>query len=260
MFRLEPRVRDALPVAGGQYARPVINVRRRSALRVLEVGRERCRIGPWRGDPSIGYLSPLTHLGPTTVGHATDALAREGYHGVITGAVGAAERGVFVDQGYEVRERLHLLRHPLRDLPAPGAARIRRATRRQRSEILDLDRLAFDDFWQLDDAGLDEARSATPISRFRAAVDDARPVGYTVAGRAGSISYLQRLAVHPEAQGRGLGRDLTVDCLHWARRRRCLSMMVNTQETNRVALALYESLGFDRQSHGLYVLQRDVRP
>jgi len=200
----------------------------------------------------------MTHLGPAAVDHATNVLAQEGYRGVITGAVGAAERGVYTANGYDIRERLHLLRHPLRHLPALGPARIRRAGRRQRAEILDLDRLAFDDFWQLDDAGLDEARGATPISRFRAAVTQDGPVGYTVAGRAGSVSYLQRLAVHPAAQGQGLGRDLTVDCLHWARRRRCLSMMVNTQETNHVALALYESLGFNRQPHGLYVLQRDL--
>lgn len=249
---------DPIGRAANSTLAPVINVRRRSALKVLEIGRERCRIGPWRGDPGIGYLSPLTHLGPTSVARATDLLAREGYRGVITGAVGAAERGVFAENGYDVRERLHLLRHPLRDLPPLGPTRIRRATRRQRADILHLDRLAFDDFWQLDDAGLDEARDATPISRFRASVDDGGPVGYTVAGRAGSISYLQRLAVHPRAQGRGLGRDLTVDCLHWGRRRRCLSMMVNTQESNKVALALYESLGFDRQPHGLYVLQRDL--
>jgi len=236
----------------------MINVRRRSALQVLEIGRERCRVGAWRGDPTIGYLSPLTRLSPRSVEHATEVLADGGYRAVITGAVGGAERTVFAGVGFEERERLHLLRHILQDLPAPGPTPIRRATRRQRADILDLDRLAFEDFWQLDEAGLDEARQATPISRFRSVVDDSRPVGYTVAGRAGSTSYLQRLAVHPDAQGRGYGHDLTVDALLWARRRRCLSMMVNTQEINTAALALYESLGFTRQTHGLYVLERSL--
>ncbi|MGI9600271.1 MAG: GNAT family N-acetyltransferase [Acidimicrobiales bacterium] len=236
----------------------MINVRRRSALRVLEIGRERCRIGPWRGDPSIGYLSPLTHLSPRSVDHATEELRHEGYRGIITGAVGAGERGVFADAGYDVRERLHLLRHPLREIPPGSTTRTRRATRRQRAEVLELDRRAFQPFWHLDEAGLDEARQATPISRFRTLVDGSTTLGYTISGRAGSLSYLQRLAVHPDAQGRGLGRDLTIDALTWARRRRCLSMMVNTQESNTAALALYESLGFARQAHGLFVLERSL--
>jgi len=234
----------------------VISALRRSPLRVLEMGRERCRVGPWRGDTTIGYLSPLTQLSPHAIRQAVTVLAGEGYRGVITGAVGADDRRVFTDAGFAVRERLHLLRHPLDTIPEAEPARIRRAGRRHRGDVLELDRLAFDSFWHLDQMGLDEARQATPISRFRVAIDDTAPVGYTVAGRAGTLSYLQRLAVHPTAQGRGLGRSLTVDALQWARRRRCLSMMVNTQDANLGALHLYESLGFLRQTQGLFVLEQ----
>lgn len=234
----------------------MISTRRRAALRVVEVGRDRCRVGPWRGDPTVGYVAPLTHLSAGTVAHVDHLLAAEGYRGVLTGAVGLSERSVFADAGYEIRERLYLLRHPLDDLPVEDVVATRRAGRRHRAEILELDRAAFESFWHLDDAGLDEARQATPTSRFRTVTDADGPVGYTIAGRAGSLSYLQRLAVHPRAQGQGLGRRLTADALRWARRRRCLSMMVNTQESNQRALALYESMGFHRQNHGLFVMER----
>ena len=46
-----------------------------------------------------------------------------------------------------------------------------------------------------------------------------------------------------------------VDALNWAQRRGATSMLVNTQETNTGALALYEHLGFVREADGLDVLE-----
>ena len=65
---------------------------------------------------------------------------------------------------------------------------------------------------------------------------------------------------YPRRPGRGHGRDLTVEALRWARHRRCLSMLVNTQESNTRALGLYERLGFVPQRHGLYVLHCSFEP
>ena len=81
-------------------------------------------------------------------------------------------------------------------------------------------------------------------------------LGYLITGRAGGRGYLQRLAVHPDAQRRGLGSTLVVDGLRWLRRHRCQQAVVNTQETNASALAMYEHLGFRRQQDGLAVLTR----
>jgi ribosomal protein S18 acetylase RimI-like enzyme len=50
-----------------------------------------------------------------------------------------------------------------------------------------------------------------------------------------------------------------LDGLHWARRRAAVQVVVNTQESNEHALALYERLGFRRQAVGLAVLQAPLR-
>lgn len=204
----------------------------------------------------MGYLSPVTHLSTYGVRRACEYLGNEGYRGVITGAIATAECGSYADAGFTSREHLHLLRHPLTDLPGRGATTIRRGRHRDRRHVLELDQAAFSDFWRLDEAGFDEARRATPVSRFRVATLSTEAVGYSITGRAATVSYLQRLAVEPDRHGQGLGFDLTVDALHWARSRRCLSMLVNTQETNLGALSLYEKLGFVRQTQGLYVFDR----
>ncbi len=82
--------------------------------------------------------------------------------------------------------------------------------------------------------------------------------GYGLVGRAGQRGYVQRLAVHPDAQGRGLGRALVVDGLWWLRRWRVREALVNTQEGNSRAVTLYERLGFRHRPGGLAVLQADL--
>jgi ribosomal protein S18 acetylase RimI-like enzyme len=57
-----------------------------------------------------------------------------------------------------------------------------------------------------------------------------------------------------------VGRALVLDGLSWLRRRGAERVVVNTQLENRKALALYESLGFRRESRGLSVLSAGVRP
>ncbi|MET0738955.1 MAG: GNAT family N-acetyltransferase, partial [Acidimicrobiales bacterium] len=79
-------------------------------------------------------------------------------------------------------------------------------------------------------------------------------VGYAVAGRAASRGYIQRVAVHPDHDGHGLGRELVTDALHWLHRRGARRAVVNTQEGNVTALHLYEALGFRPEPVGLDVL------
>src|SRR5439155_23116344 len=122
--------------------------------------------------------------------------------------------------------------------------------------------VAFEPFWRLDDAGLDEAVAATPHARFRVAVtgpaEDSPVIGYAITGRAGRRGYLQRLAVHPDQQRRGLGTLLVDDALRWLRRWRAERAVVNTQMGNEKALALYERCGFVREPSRLSVLSVDL--
>lgn len=235
---------------------------------MLEWGRERLRSGPWRGDPAVAYLAPVPGAPPpstTFIRRCLTTLAAEGYRSVVTGALSPTEQAPFRAAGFRPSEHLHLLASDLSAIPdlavAPSMT-FRRATRADREAVLALDGRAFDPFWRLDETGLDEALGATPHSRFRivdtTAGDGRVIVGYAITGRAGRRGYLQRLAVDPEHQRAGLGAALVVDGLRWLRRWRVERVMVNTQLQNAKALALYERLGFRRESVGLAVLAADL--
>lgn len=225
-------------------------------------GADRLRVGSWRGDALIAYIAPLADGAPATVDavrRCCEVLGGRGFREVITAALGPAESRGFIEAGFEVRERLHLLAHDLLDVPAAASTPLRRGRRLDRSEALAVDARSFDTFWRLDGGGFDEAVAATPSSRFRVADADEdrdqRVIAYSVSGRAGQRGFLQRLAVDPDHQGRGLGRALAIDGLRWMKRRGVDRAMVNTQERNDAALALYQHLGFRLQPGGLAVLQ-----
>jgi ribosomal protein S18 acetylase RimI-like enzyme len=231
----------------------------KSKLDVVQWGADRLRIGPWRGDASIAFIAPVAGR-PTateTIDRCLRVLAAKGYARALTSALTVAEQEPFTEIGFTIHERLHLLRHPLDHLPAAEPHHLRRALPFDHKRVLELDGRAFDTFWRFDRDGLDDARRATPSSRFRVA-DDGGVVGYAITGRAGEIGYLQRLAVDPDRQHHGVGTALVVDGLWWAARRGARSVLVNTQEHNIGALSLYEHLGFVREPDGLAVLERDL--
>jgi ribosomal protein S18 acetylase RimI-like enzyme len=229
-----------------------------SGLHTILLGDERMRVGPWRGDATTAHVVPLPDSRRVTVSgvrRCVDRLQAEGYRRALTAALGHEEQRPFLDAGFTVHERLHLLGHDLTDLPSTPPASLRRVRSADRPAVLAVDEAAFPPFWRLDVAAIDDAAAATPQSRFRVALDASRVVvGYAITGRAGIRGYLQRLAVDPDAQGDGIGTALVVDGLRWLRRRGAREALVNTQTGNARAVALYEHLGFRHRQHGLAVL------
>jgi ribosomal protein S18 acetylase RimI-like enzyme len=238
-------------------------MRQMAGPEMLNVDSHRIRVGPWREGGDHGYLVPLTApdlLTETAIETAVARLAAQGYRTVLTAALLPEEQERFRNCGFVVDQRLHLLHATLDRSPAvaPTTVRLRRPHRGERSALLSVDHLAFDEFWRLDDLAFDEARRATPRARVRVAIDGPAVLGYAITGRAGHLGYLQRLAVHPHHQGRGIGLTLVTDALRWLHRRGVVRAAVNTQEHNDRALALYERVGFVRQVGGLAVLRREV--
>jgi ribosomal protein S18 acetylase RimI-like enzyme len=233
-----------------------------SANRQLTRGDGRLRVATWRGDTSTAFVTPVRGPVKTTVVERwLGDLARDGFRAVLTPALGTAEQAPFLASGFTVHERLHLLTRDVDDLPHPteAAALLRRSRRADRARLLAVDGSAFPDFWRLDDDALADALAATPSSRLRVAdTGSPRLAGYAITGRAGPRGYLQRLAVDPAEQRRGIATALVVDGLRWLRRWGAREVLVNTQEHNAAALALYEALGFRRQAEGLAVLRRSV--
>jgi ribosomal-protein-alanine N-acetyltransferase len=194
---------------------------------------------------------------PEFLRRCLDELAGAGYRGVVTAALSPAEQGPFRAAGFHEQERLRLLSHTLERLPPVPDAPLRRAHDADRRGVLEVDAAAFRPFWRLDEWGLQDALTATPVARFRVAMDGERVAGYAVCGRTQRRGYLQRLAVHPFYQGRGWGQALALDGLRWMRRRGVERAVVNTQLDNDAAYALYLRLGFREEPWGLVVLRQD---
>jgi ribosomal-protein-alanine N-acetyltransferase len=175
---------------------------------------------------------------------------------IVTSALSTIEQGPFRDYGFIEFEALHLFRHSFAPPPRRSSpATIRNARRSDLRHVLAIDGECFEPFWTLDRAGIESARKATPVHRYVVAEIDGQVVGYAIAGHAGSPSFLQRLAVHPDMQGQGIGGHLVSDAVEWAMGRRALNMMVNTQVSNQGATALYERLGFVLDPDQLNVLE-----
>jgi ribosomal-protein-alanine N-acetyltransferase len=216
------------------------------------------RIAAWHGRADVASLA-VRGRGPlesTSVERLLDRVRAAGYREVVTNALAPAATLPLVDAGFAVRGRLRVLVHDFADLP-PMTDRTRRGRRRERDAVLAADQAAFDEFWYMDADGLREAARATPTSHLRVTCDDG-PAGYALFGRAGSDGYVQRLAVRPEAQGRGLGAALVTDGCNWLRGRGATRAYVNTQTDNDRAYALYERVGFRPLPVGLCVLGRTL--
>jgi len=229
---------------------------------VLDVDGDRLRAELPTYDTDRVVVSPAVAGTPPraqTVEWCLARLAADGCTTVHTTALTPDEQAPFLTCGFQVHERLHLLEHPLVDLPDPVRdPRLRRARRTDRKKLLAVDGRSFPAYWQIDRRGLHNATRATAVSRVRVATASGSVVGYAVSGRSVHRGYLQRLAVDPDHQGRGLGLGVVLDGLWWSRRRGARSVVVNTQEHNTRALALYERVGFRRQPDGLAVLARDL--
>ena len=229
---------------------------------VITWGPERARAGPWRGDRQVAYLAPVADApvpSAAFVHRCLEQLAARGYERVVTAALSPAESHGFLAAGFEVREQLHLLAHDLRRIPeVREPVPVRRAGRGDTEAVLAVDHAAFPPFWRLDAGGLADAVRATPAARWRVADRGAGAFGYAITGRAGRRGYLQRLAVHPDEGGRGVGATLVIDGLRWLKRWRVEQVVVNTQYENERALDLYERLGFRRQPLGLSVLAAGI--
>jgi ribosomal protein S18 acetylase RimI-like enzyme len=227
---------------------------------VLRAGAAAVRVRPWPADESTAQVLPVpgaTLPSSQEVGRWMSGLSRLGYHRVRTAALGPRDQRPYRDAGLDPLEELVLLRRSL-DGPRPSPARRVRRPRRADWPLLPaVDAAAFTSERHLDRDAIVDACRATPQHRLRVAraegIDRDGPLGYVVHGRAGSSGYVQRLAVRPEASGRGWGTALVLDGLRWMAAAGCVEALVNTHADNERALALYEWLGFVRLPDGLTV-------
>ena len=239
------------------------------------------RLSPWRGDTrtaqvvAVGGLPPS----PNDVSDLIDYLGSLGVREIMTSALGPIDQRSFTACGFTPQEHLLLMGRPIDPTSpssrwtsrwagrTPDCPRSRPGRRRDRDAVLKLDDRAFtpfSPFWRFDGAALDEAGQATQSHRRRVVRQratgrtDSTVIGHSITGRTATIGFLQRLAVDPKAEGRGIGSALVVDALHWLHRTGAHEVWVNTQPNNDRARALYLRHGFTERDEGLDVLHRMI--
>ena len=188
---------------------------------------------------------------------------------VVSPAVTGDEMTAFVNAGYTIRTQLHLLTLDMKGVDisrrwmtgaTPRNVALQAFRANDTPSVLGVDNRAFPPGSELDELELASALRATPTVRVRVVrgigfAETNGIVGYALFGRAGRRGYLQRLAVRPETQGRGIARLLVNDGLRWFRRTGVRRVVVNTEHGNDRALALYDSIGFQLSTMGLFILE-----
>ena len=127
--------------------------------------------------------------------------------------------------------------------PPPGSECIvvEKATPADLRTIAMLDAVTFEPLWHISSRDLNDLMVRGPML---VAATGPFIVGYVSVLLEQDIATIARLAVHPQWQGRGIGRQLLVAGLRAAQSFRCTVAMLNTQATNVRSQQLYRSMNF----------------
>lgn len=235
-------------------------------------------IGVWPFDATTAMLTlQSAHRPDVTITRAlidewADTTAASTFQRVRTSAVGPAAAEALLDHGFVVRQELDFLVAELdgssgaADATPPATYNPSwRIGRVRTADAVRIDIAAFGDEWALDATAFEHscratqnfhvrgARRRTPM-RFAAL---GRMLGYCLTGASDDTSYLQRLAVLPAAQRRGVAGALIADSMRWAAGQGARRMFVNTDTNNLAALSLYRRWGFDTVGYHLRVMECD---
>jgi ribosomal protein S18 acetylase RimI-like enzyme len=140
--------------------------------------------------------------------------------------------------------------------PSRGPARLRAARPSEGDLVLALNSAAFNPIWRYD--------SSTILSWLLTA--DHAVVAETEAGHAGfglttgardsEFIQLVRVAIAPQFQGHGIGRQVVLDAIRYAEDTGAAGLSLNTQASNSVSRHLYERLEFRLTGQSVSVLVR----
>ncbi len=135
--------------------------------------------------------------------------------------------------------------------PVSQPAALRPSQTSDLPQLAKLDAAAFEPLWHM---GVTELQHLHCACRIEIAEMAEMTVGYSAlrlisdgSPRGFGSAQLVRLAVHPGAQTRGIGRQLLVASLCYARQLGINRVFLNTQESNTPSRNLYESLQFRRR-------------
>ena len=215
----------------------------------------RAEARPWNAEHLEAHLR-LVRGGAGFLSDCVTRLLDLGAPSVLSAPLSASARGAWESAGFEPDIDLALLRLSLDgEIPAPNHL-VHNANDVSLDTLLHIDAAAFQGFWRFDATALEEATSATAKSDVFIINDGAEgAAGYAIVGYGHAISYLQRVAVHPDWQGHGMGRSLIRTVARSAKRSGSKALLLNTQSENEPAINLYASEGYVLLPESLAVLR-----
>ncbi len=216
----------------------------------------RAEARPWNDAHSDASLR-LVRGGGGFLGACAEHLFELDVPSVLSPPLPPTARGAWAAAGFTPALDLALMRLSLEEQPRCPNHLVVDGESVGRKALLEIDHAAFSDFWRFDANGLGEAIEATSTSTILIIRDqDGGATGFAVVGYGSAIAYLQRVAVHPEWQGEGMGRSLVRAAARRARASGARVMLLNTQFDNEPAIDLYTSEGFVLLPEALTLMRR----
>jgi GNAT superfamily N-acetyltransferase len=153
--------------------------------------------------------------------------------------------------GFHYQEDIVTLRRAGQRIPelTPTAVRVRVAQPDELATLTEIDQKAFDPPWQMDYEEMRQAyRNAYSCT---VAEWNGMLLGFQISTFFLEGAHLARLAVTPQAQGKGIGALILHDLLQRFIRRGVYAMTVNTQSSNSRSRRLYERFNFQANGYDL---------
>ena len=164
-------------------------------------------------------------------------------------------QNILLSSGFELRQNIVLLHwsgEKAAAMIAPQGIRIRPMQESDLYTVTKVDLASFGYFWH---NTLDALQRAYSQSNYATVSEDSSGmIGYQISTGNPLGAHLARLAVLPEAQGRGAGSALVSDLIQRMDVHQSGRLSVNTQADNAASLALYEKMGFKRTGECFPVL------
>jgi len=140
----------------------------------------------------------------------------------------------------------------------PVCADIRAMTLEDLPAVAALDAAAFSPLWQNPIDALAKAFGQAQVATV--AEDEHGLAGYQISTANPFGAHLARLAVRPDAQGKGFGSAIIQELIWRLNAQNITRLTVNTQSNNAASLALYRKLGFKQTGEKFPVYCYDISP
>jgi ribosomal protein S18 acetylase RimI-like enzyme len=170
-------------------------------------------------------------------------------------------QSLLLSSGFQLVQDIVLLELKKKDFEKnslPHGIRIRPMLDADLPLVAQVDLAAFGPFWHNTEPAL--RRASDQGVNATVAEDDSGMIGYQLSTQNPLGAHLARLAVRPEAQGRGVGFALVSHLIESLGAGQLNRLSVNTQADNTASLALYKKLGFVLTGERFPVLAYPIGP